>query len=127
VTLDNGQDVTLPRIPIQRISNCIKFRRWQVPLRLISAGAVHRSQGMTLNRAVVDLRVPFWQHGQFYVALSRVTDPRNLCILLPDEQEQELSDMQIRVPVDRQIVGIIWRLDLRSTSSGHPFEGGRLL
>jgi hypothetical protein len=52
-------------------------------------------------------------------------DPRNLCILVPDEEERELSDIQIQVPVDRQIVGIISRLDLRSTSSGHPFEGGR--
>jgi hypothetical protein len=79
---------------------------------------------MALNRAVVDLRVPFWEHGQLYVALSRVTDPRNLCILLPVDQELELFDIWIQVPVDRQIVGIISLLDLRSTSSGHPFEDG---
>jgi hypothetical protein len=93
--------------------------------RLIYAVTVHRSQGMTLNRAVVVLKVPFSEQGQLYVALSRVTDPRNLCLLLPDDQERELSDIQIYVPVDRQIVRIISRLDLRSTSSGHLFKGGR--
>jgi ATP-dependent exoDNAse (exonuclease V) alpha subunit len=51
VTFDNGQDVTLPRIPMQKVSNGIKFRTSQVPLGLIYAVTVHRSQGMTLNRA----------------------------------------------------------------------------
>jgi hypothetical protein len=124
VTLDNDQNVILPRIPMQKVSNDIKFRRWQVPLRLIYAGRVHRSQGIALNRDIVDLRAPFWQHGQVYVALLRVTNPRNLCILLPDDQEQKLRDMQIRVPIDRQIVDIISRLDLRPTSPVHPFQSG---
>jgi ATP-dependent exoDNAse (exonuclease V) alpha subunit len=65
VTLDNDQNVTLPRIPMQKVSNGIKFRRWQVPLRLIYAGTVHCSQGMTLNRVVIDLRAPFGNTGRF--------------------------------------------------------------
>jgi hypothetical protein len=32
--------------------------------------------------------------------------------------------MQIRAPIDRQIVDIISRLDLRPTSPVHPFQGG---
>jgi hypothetical protein len=93
-------------------------------LRLIYASTVHLSQGITLNHAVVDLRALFWEHGQLYVTLSRVTHPRHFCILLPGDQEQKLCDMQIRVPIDRQIVEIISRLDLRPTSPAEPFQGG---
>jgi hypothetical protein len=87
VTLDNDQNVTLPRIPTQKVANGIKFRRWQIPLKLVYAGTVHCSQGMTLNRAVIDLRALFWEHGQLYVALSRATDPRNLRMLFLDDQD----------------------------------------
>jgi hypothetical protein len=101
--LDNGQEITFPRIPMEKDSNGLKFVRWQIPLRLVFAGTVHRSQEMTLGRAVVDLRTHYWEHGQLYVALSRVRSPVDLCILLPED----MTDFTIRPRMDPQVVAMI--------------------
>lgn len=64
----------------------------QIPLRLAWAITVHKSQGMTLDAARVDLRRAFVE-GMGYVALSRVRRLDSLCLL-------GINKMALRVSSD---------------------------
>jgi ATP-dependent DNA helicase PIF1 len=63
------------------ISNdCPHIIRKQIPLRVAYAVTIHKSQGATLDCALVDIGKSTFEYGQAYVALSRVRDLNSLYI-----------------------------------------------
>ncbi|MDR3519389.1 MAG: PIF1 family DEAD/DEAH box helicase [Candidatus Pacebacteria bacterium] len=77
----------------------IRAQITQVPLRLAWAITVHKSQGMSLDAAVMDLSQVF-EYGQGYVALSRVRRLSGLYILGINEQALKVSPKILEKDID---------------------------
>lgn len=71
-------------------SNVVEFK--QVPLRLAWAITVHKSQGMTLECAEIDLSKTF-EPGQGYVALSRLRDLEGMRLLGLNEMALQVDSL----------------------------------
>lgn len=67
----------------------------QIPLRLAWAITIHKSQGMTLEAAEINLSHTF-EKGQGYVALSRLKSIQGLRLLGFNDQALELDSLAIK-------------------------------
>jgi ATP-dependent exoDNAse (exonuclease V) alpha subunit len=52
----------------------------QYPLQLGYALTIHKAQGKTLDRVIVDIDRGAFAHGQLYVALSRTRNKKDMLI-----------------------------------------------
>lgn len=79
---------TLKRL---RGGKVIEWAMSQFPIKPAYAITIHKCQGMTLDSATVDFKHGAFEHGQLYVALSRLSNLNNLYLT------QEISDSDILV------------------------------
>src|SRR5690606_8243006 len=66
----------------------------QIPLRLAWAITIHKSQGLTFERAIIDAEGAF-AHGQTYVALSRCKSLEGLVLKRKINSSQIISDSHV--------------------------------
>jgi hypothetical protein len=66
----------------------------QIPLKLAWAITIHKSQGLSFDRAIIDVSEAF-AHGQAYVALSRCRSLAGLVLRNPVSPENIISDRAV--------------------------------
>ena len=66
----------------------------QIPLRLAWAITIHKSQGLTFEKAIIDAQASF-AHGQTYVALSRCRTLEGIVLKSPISSSSIISDGRV--------------------------------
>lgn len=79
IELMNGRFITVEPVTFSMLNaeGAALAAAVNFPLTLAYAATIHKAQGMTLDRLMVNLNA-LWEPGHAYVAISRVIDPSNL-------------------------------------------------
>lgn len=108
--IGGNSETLIPKICFKTNLDGITYLRYQLPFRIGYAGTVHRVQGLTMKRIIIDVRSNFWEHGQLYVALSRIQDPKNVCVLLPNSDEN-IEEMNIMPECDQNVADFVKNIE----------------
>lgn len=82
----------------------------QYPLRLAWAVTIHKSQGKTFDKVVVDIGRGTFAHGQVYVALSRCTS---------------IEGLTLRKPIEKRHIRMDWRVNNFMKAQQNRFQTGQ--
>ena len=88
-----GETVFISRVPNQPSDeeNSFKFTRKQFPVRLCFVITINKLQEQSVKHVGLDLSSSVFIHGQFYVAVSRVTSVSNIKAIWSEEQEEAIT------------------------------------
>ena len=71
----------------------------QYPLKTAWAITIHKSQGLTFEKAIIDVNASF-AHGQVYVALSRCKSLEGMVLTAPLSERSIISDHSVKAFTD---------------------------
>ncbi len=69
----------------------------QIPLKLAWAITIHKSQGKTFEKVIIDLGNGSFAHGQTYVALSRCTSLEGIVLRRPFRRSDIIMDERVEM------------------------------
>ncbi|MBF0490805.1 MAG: AAA family ATPase [Candidatus Omnitrophica bacterium] len=106
VKLENGQTVDVKRhtweiyqyffdTETDALASKVIGHFTQYPFKLAWAVTIHKSQGQTFERVMIDVGFGTFAHGQMYVALSRCTSLEGIILRKPIAKSQILMDNRI--------------------------------